>query len=225
MDHANTLLTDSAFPETLHELGESLDGLAIDEDALERPLSRCNLGECAGTCCHDGVYLSGEEARVIRELVAEARNELESIGLELPEKVVVYGSWRGQFSGPKTATKSAPMRELAEEYPEHFPETRCVFLLPDSRCGLQVLATERGLSPWHFKPTTCWMHPLSITRGPDGNPMLTLYDEKSDPQKYDDYDGFVCRTHCGRTCEGGCPARDVLADEIAAVKKIADLAG
>ncbi len=225
MDHANSPSIFSAFPGTLRELGQSLAGLRIDEEALKRPLSRCDLRNCAGTCCHDGVYLSGEEARVIRELVAEARREFELIGLDLPEKVVVYGNWRGKFSGPKTATRVAPMREMAEDYPEHFPETRCLFLMPDSRCGLQVLATERGLSPWYFKPATCWMHPLSITRGPDEKPILTLYDGETDPQKYDDYDGFVCRTHCGRTCESGRPAREVLADEIAMVERIAASAG
>lgn len=225
MTHANSSFTDSAFPETLRDLGESLAGLTIDEDALARPLQRCNLEECGGTCCHDGVYVSSEEAEVIRSLVNEARAEFEAMGLELPAKVIVYGSWRGQFSGPKTATHPAPMREIVPDYPEHFARTRCVFLLPDSRCGLQVLAVERGLSPWHFKPATCWMHPLSIVRGTDGNPMLTLFDESSDPQKYDDYDGFVCRTHCGRTCSGGLPAREVLAEEIAMVERLADSAG
>lgn len=225
MDHANSPLTDSAFPETLRVLGESLAGLVVDDDALERPLSRCDLGECAGTCCHDGVYLSGEEARVIRELVEGSRTDFEKLGLNLPEKVVVYGRWRDQFAGPKTATRPAPMREMAKNYPEHFPETRCVFLMSDSRCGLQVLATERGLDSWHFKPTTCWMHPLSITRGPGGKPLLTLHDEERDPQKYDDYDGFVCQTHCGRTCLGGLPAREVLSEEIAMVEKMAASAG
>jgi hypothetical protein len=225
MTHANSSFTGSAYPETLRELGESLAGLTLDAEALARPLQRCDLTKCGGTCCHDGVYLSSEEARVIRDLVSEAREDFESMGLDLPGKVIVFGEWRGQFSGPKTATHSAPMREIVPDYPEHFAETRCVFLLPDSRCGLQVLATERGLSPWHFKPATCWMHPLSIVRGPEGKPLLTLFDERSDPQKYVDYDGFVCRTHCGRTCAGGLPAREVLAAEITMIEQLAGSAG
>jgi len=225
MTHVNSLKIESAFPETLRELGQSLAELAIDEQALERPLQRCDLAVCGGTCCHDGVYLSNEEALVIRDLVSDAQSEFEAMGLNLPEKVVVFGSWRGQFSGPKTATHSAPMQEIASDYPDHFPDTRCVFLMSNSRCGLQVLATDRGLSPWHFKPATCWMHPLSIVRGRDGKPLLTLFDERSDPQKYEDYDGFVWRTHCGRTCSGGSPARKILAEEISMIERLAASAG
>ncbi|MEX2579796.1 MAG: hypothetical protein WD342_12120 [Verrucomicrobiales bacterium] len=216
MTHAN-----SAFPKTMERLAKNLEGLTVDAEALERPLQRCDLARCGGTCCHDGVYLSGEEATVVRELAETAREEFKALGLDLPEKVVVYGSWRGRISGPKTATLPSPMREKVPGYPAHFPETRCAFLLPDARCGLQALATERGLSPWHYKPETCWMHPLSIVPGPDGKPRLTLHDADSDPQRYDDYDGFVCRTHCGRSCENGRPARETLREEIAVLEGLA----
>lgn len=74
----------------------------------------------------------------------------------------------------------------------------------------------------HYKPLTCWMHPLSIAGDASGRPRLTLYDEASDPQRFEDYDGFACRTHCGRTAPGGEPAWKILGDEIAALGEIGD---
>lgn len=112
------------------------------------------------------------------------------------------------------------MKEKVADYPEHFPNTNCVFLLDDARCALQSLAVEEGKHPWHYKPLTCWLHPLSISSGPKHKPMLTLYSEENDPQRYPDYDGFVCRTQCGRTCSGGEPAWQVLRWEIETLGEI-----
>lgn len=197
-----------------------LAGAELDGPAFERKIKRCDLTQCRGTCCHDGAYLSGEEASVIRDLVAARRDDLKEIGLDLPEQVIVFGKWRDVASGPKTATREVPMRDSAESYPDHFPETNCVFLLDDARCGLQVLAEKDGLPKWHFKPFTCWMHPLSITGGAGGKAKITLYSEETDPQRYEDYDGFVCRTHCGRTCEEGEAAKEVLAEELEMLKEL-----
>lgn len=204
-------------------LAAIVEGISLDEDSLERPLRRCDLARCGGACCYDGVYLSSEEAEVIRALVRDEDEAFRALGLDLPEKVVVYGSWPGIASGPKTAVRPAPERRGMPDYPVHFAATSCVFLLPDARCGLQVLASERGLHPWHWKPVTCWMHPLAIVDQADGKALLTLPDEDSDPQRTEDYDGFACRTGCGRTeAEDGAPAREVLAEEIAVVRSLGD---
>jgi hypothetical protein len=211
-----------AYPESRAALGETVRKMSVDHEALNRPLERCRLEACGGSCCHDGVYLSSEEARVIRETVEDHRHDLERIGVDLSEQAVVYGKWRDVTSGPKTATRSDPSREGMTDYPGHFPATSCVFLLPDFRCALQVFAVDRGLHPWHLKPLTCWLHPLSITSGPDRKPRLTLHDENSDPQRFDDYDGFVCRTHCGRTASDGEPAWRVLREELAILGEIGD---
>jgi hypothetical protein len=209
MDRAIT-----AYPETLAWLGETVATMEVDAASLRRPLRRCDLALCRGTCCHDGVYLGPEEAEVLREIVGEARDELAALGLDLPEQVIVYGSWRGTVSGPKTAVRPEPKHGLVEGYPPHFPETACVLLLPDARCALQALALRRGLPPWFYKPLTCWMHPLAIDGVEEGRPILTLHDEANDPQTYPDYGGFVSRTHCGRTCPGGEPAWQVLGEEL-----------
>ncbi|MDF1825557.1 MAG: hypothetical protein P1U68_13000 [Verrucomicrobiales bacterium] len=210
----------AAYPETYEFLSDTVRGMSLDIEALKRPLSRCELSSCGGNCCHDGVYLSSEEAGVIRELVETDRVGIEAAGVSLPEKVVVYGKWRDITSGPKTATKPVAMRDRVAGYPDHFPETNCVFLMEDARCALQAYSLKKGLHPWYHKPLTCWLHPLSITGGSDHKPRLTLYSEETDPQRFPDYDGFVCRTHCGLTRAGGLPAWQVLREEIEALGEI-----
>ncbi len=213
---------ETAFPETMGDLADMAKGMTLNRQSLSATIKLCDLAQCRGTCCHDGAYLSSEEALVIRELVNSERDGFLELGIDLPEQPVVFGSWRGVASGPKTATRSAPMRQWVSDYPQHFPETNCVFLHSKSaRCGLQLLAEERGLPKWYYKPGTCWMHPLSIEKDGDGKPSLTLHSEETDPQRFPDYDGFVCRTLCGRTCEEegegegeGEPAIEVLREEI-----------
>jgi hypothetical protein len=209
-----------AFPESREFLADTVAGMCLDIAALSRPLRRCDLTLCGGNCCHDGVYLSSEEAQVIRDLAGEMRGKLKGLGADLPKQVVVYGKWRDAASGPKTATKPASMRDKVGDYPKHFPETNCVFLLDDARCALQVMATKEEKHPWTYKPLTCWLHPLSITLGPNHKPLLTLYSDETDPQRYPDYDGFVCRTHCGRLQEAGEPAWQVLRWEIETLGEI-----
>jgi len=205
----------AAYEQSNAYLGGIVRDLRLDHEALNRPLRRCDLSVCGATCCHDGVYLSAEEANVVRGLAMERRESFERLGLDLPDRPVVYGRWRDAASGPKTATRPVPRRDRVADYPAHFPETGCVFLLDDARCALQVLATEEGRDPWFYKPITCWLHPLSIAGGEDGEPfVLTLHDGESDPQRYVDYDGFVSRTPCGRIRTEGEPAWRVLRAEL-----------
>ncbi|MGY8642169.1 MAG: hypothetical protein ACKVJU_13875 [Verrucomicrobiales bacterium] len=204
----------NAFPTETDELREMVQEAELDIAALTRPLQSCDFAKCRGTCCHDGVYVSSEEAAVIRNLDSA---DLESVGLtDLPEKRIVYGNWKGLASGPKTATRPAPMKTCVSDYPAHFEETNCIFLLPDARCALQALSMKEGKRPWYYKPLTCWIHPLAFAAGPDGKTILTLHDEENDPHNLPDYDGFVSKTHCGRTCsaEVGNPAFETLRGEL-----------
>lgn len=204
----------TAFEETAAALGDLVRQSEIDVPALSRKISPCDLGDCHGVCCHDGVYLGPDEAKIIDQLVAKNRSDFEALGLDLPNPVIVFGNWRDLISGLKTATRSEPMSAMVEEYPEHFPDTACVFLMTDGRCGLQQFAADRDLHPWYFKPATCWIHPLSIVQRSDAPPLLTLFDRESDPQNLPDYDGFVSRTHCGRVDDCGTPAFEVLSGEL-----------
>ena len=211
----------TAFQETAAYVRQLLEHAVVDFRAFQRKISRCDLADCHGTCCHDGVFLNRDEAPLIRELARTQREALLEFGCELPERPVVFG--KSEFaSGPKTATKPAPMRKLVRDYPAHFEETQCVFLTPDARCGLQLLAESEGRHPWFFKPFTCWIHPISIEREPGGGTRLTLHDQTTDPQHRTGYEGFVSRTGCGRDEVCGQPAFQVLSDEL---KTLGDLAG
>jgi hypothetical protein len=217
MNHAIADNEISPTTSTRSWLGDVVRSLVLDLDALSRPLARCELKVCHGTCCHDGVYLAGDEADAILNLVGEAGDEFRAMGLKLPDPCVVYGAESGIASGWKTATVTVSPDVQAIDYPKHFPMTRCVFLLADSRCALQVIAEQRNLPKWHYKPTTCWLHPLSLLTEGGRTPILTLHNERNDPQIRSGYPGFVPHTHCGRTCHGGQPAHLVLAEELEAL--------
>jgi hypothetical protein len=196
----------------------------LDHAAFERPVRACELERCRATCCHDGVHLSTEEAAGIIELLERQAQTLRDFGLELPAEPVlaVDGGW-------KTAVRAARPGELAEDYPAHFPRTRCVLLDPQGRCGLQRFAVAEGRHPWYYKPLTCWIHPLALrpmTRDRD-RPELTVHGPEDDPQRTAGYAGFASCTHCGRPDAAGASARVVLAAELAALGQLAgrDLLG
>ncbi len=205
----------TAFPNRAESIADIVSRAELDIESLCQPIQPCQLATCRGTCCHDGVYLSGEEAETIRTITTDLADDFTDMGLDLPERVVVYGRFRDIASGPKTATRPAPMHDMVADYPSHFADTNCVFLLPDARCALQAIAMDRGMSAWHYKPFTCWIHPLHFERGQNGQPVLTLPSAETDPHTFPDYPGFSSQTHCGRICsEGGKPAYQVLEAEL-----------
>ncbi len=71
--------TKTAFHKYVIELRQLLQNARWDEESLDRPLKTCRLGECAGTCCHDGVYLNPVEAEVLLELSTDRGAELEEL--------------------------------------------------------------------------------------------------------------------------------------------------
>lgn len=189
-------------------LRERLRAASVDPHEFQRRLTRCTLAHCHGVCCHDGVPVGDDTARAIETLARTRAADFNEMGLSILDEVVVENQWRGAVS-KKTAVRAVAFRSLVAGYPSHFPETACVFLLDDGRCGLQILAQRDDRHPWYYKPFACWLHPITITGS-----AIHLYDETSDPNRYPDYNGFVCRTLCGRTAEGGCPAGDLLQEEL-----------
>src|SRR5262249_39927929 len=127
----------TAFPRTEGLLRERFADAALDVASLRRPLQRCDLAGCKGMCCHAGGYLEDDEAEVLRELAVHEADFFAALGLGLPESVVVEGSFRGLVEGPKTATVPRAWRDRVPNYPAHFPDTACCFLLEDGRCSLQ----------------------------------------------------------------------------------------
>lgn len=177
------------------ELRGNLHGLAVDEGSLQRRVKACDLGQCRAMCCHDGVFVSAEERATIRGMFGEEALETRD------------GKW-------KTRTREAEEGELGENYPAHFPRTRCVLLDENHHCELQKRAIAEGKHPWFYKPAPCWLHPLTITPLPNGRPLLTLPSPQDDPQTREGYPGFAPFTTCGKETADGTPAHQTLAKEV-----------
>ncbi len=189
----------------------------VDGAAFRRKISRCSLRHCRGTCCYDGVHVDDDTAKILQQLADERAEDFRAMGLNLPDAVVVREQWRGSNPTTKTAVRPFPFKSAVEDYPSHFNETACVFLLDDARCGLQALAEQDDRHPWYYKPFSCWLHPIAVSA-----PNITLPDESTDPFRFPDYDGFASRTFCGRSCAGGQPAADVLRNELEFLGRMLD---
>jgi len=207
----DSVVSITAYPKSDAWLKNLLDDANIDVASLERRLSRCDLRRCKGMCCNDGVYVDEETAEGLRALARDEAAFFANEGVTLPAEVIVEGAWRGEPSGTKTAVRPRDVSSI-EGYPAHFPATACVFMSEDGRCSLESLARARDEHPWHYKPLTCWMHPLTIDT--DAWITLRVHDEKTDPHRYPDYDGFVTKTRCGATDPNGAPARETLREEL-----------
>jgi hypothetical protein len=181
------------FRETIKGLALALAEAAVDHHAFEKPLPVCELARCRATCCHDGVILSPEEAEVLSQ-------DCEGI-IELED---------GRL---KTETVAAPLGHLANDFPAHFPKTRCVFLDEKHRCLWQIRGVQEGRHPWFYKPTSCWMPPLILKTEAD-RPLLTLLSRSEDKV------GFATFTQCGRSKTGAPPARESLKMELEMIGRI-----
>ncbi len=208
------------YKDTARELADQLRDAMLDHEAFDRLLEPCSLERCRATCCYDGVYLSDEEARGLKELTRKNRGRFIRYGLELPEEVVIAARGGG---ARKTAIREADAVELADDYPAHFAKTRCVFLDKLGRCGIQRMNIENYQHPWRDKPLTCWIHPIVILppNRERSRSLVTLVSSQNDPQKRPGYAGFASCTHCGRSEKEGSPASEVLEAELKAIGELA----
>jgi hypothetical protein len=159
----------TAYPGIEETLSRQLREAALDHEAFTMRLKACELPKCRATCCHDGALLTDEEMAGISEAVEGHRDRLARYGWTAERYLTVTGR-QG-----RTVTLEADDEVLAENFPPHFPKTRCVFLDSEHRCVLQRLAMDTARHPWWWKPVSCWMHPL-LLRPPAGSdrPLLTL---------------------------------------------------
>jgi hypothetical protein len=206
----------TAFEKSEAKLREQFGSAKLNPAEFQRKISRCSLATCRGMCCYFGVSVDDDTAEVLQQLSIDRASEFREMGLTLPELVVVSTEWHG-LVGRTTARKPFPFRSLISDYPAHFAETACVFLLDDGRCGLQVLAETDGKHPWYYKPFGCWLFPIKRYRG-----EIHLYDYSTDPFRFPYYDGFIGYTHCGRTTVCGQPASEVLQAELQFLGKLLD---
>lgn len=175
-------------------------------DSGERPcLSVCDVMDCEGRCCYDGVYLQQGEEEFLRELVAK----VPQLRAGLPDEFIVDGYWNGEHLGRKTATR--PHEYRSADFPQHFSRTRCVFADGRGFCELEKFARSNGQHPWAFKPTTCWMFPLQEECGAAVEPVSGPSD---DPYFTESYPGYASCVPCGRHDARGVHWRDALSREI-----------
>ncbi|MEZ5386839.1 MAG: hypothetical protein R3F13_15115 [Prosthecobacter sp.] len=208
----------TAFRDTAAQLRERLREAAVDHASFERRIQPCMLDSCWATCCHDGVFLSDEEASVIAALIEENTERLTGYDVPVSTESII----RQPDGACRTAVEVASKDDLAEDFPPHFSKTRCVFLDAQHRCVLQLLSCDLGRPSWFYKPIGCWMHPLTLRplRRGDARPLLRLPGAEDDPLRSAEYPGFASCTPCGRACAGGRPAPEVLAPELQALSAI-----
>jgi hypothetical protein len=178
--------------------------MSDDADA-QLKLSRCDLAQCEGRCCYDGVYLLPAEEQFLTELV----ERLPALRAQLPAEYIIDGYWNGAYFGRKTATRPHVYRSA--DFPAHFTRTRCVFADEAGLCELEKFARVNGEHPWTFKPTTCWMFPL---QDEDGEPAEPVRDADDDPYRTSDYAGYASCVPCGQHDAQGLPWRQTLRQEI-----------
>jgi hypothetical protein len=200
----------SGYPEAVGQLRSALREAGVDAGSLERRIGRCDLRDCLGTCCYDGTYLEADEAAGVRRTAREKAAFFASVGIVFDGDPVVPGRW--DTPGVQTAVVPRAFSRLVRDYPAHFADTACVFLTAGGACSLQLLAEAEGRHRWWYKPTGCWLHPLTTHRS--GRRRIALEHAGTDPFVTADYPGFVEATFCGRTRPGGAPARAVLAEEL-----------
>ena len=192
----------TGFPLLEKDLARTVWEMALDHESFETPVRACDLRQCRGMCCHDGVYVGEEERAVIEEVLP---------GDHFEER---DGRW-------KTRTVPAGEGELGEGFPEHFPETRCVFLDERDYCRLQSLAIEEGKHPWFWKPFPCWLHPLGFrSESRSARPILSLPRVGDDPAGGQGYPGFASCTTCGKKDEAGESAGKALGPELVFLSEI-----
>jgi hypothetical protein len=206
----------TAYPATERAYRAAMATRHVDHAAFERPITRCDLARCRGSCCATGVALNDESIHVIERLVEREREWFASIGHPLPEHVIGRPAAAVERGFARTALVPHQFRGSVEGFPAHFPDAACVFLLNDGRCSLQALAMARGKHPWYYKPTPCWLHPIVLS-----DDAVTVPDERTDRLPDIEDEGFTTETFCGRTEPCGRPAREVLREEIDFLSRIA----
>ena len=216
-----------AFPATAHAVREAFGSTPVDAASFARPLTRCALADCQGTCCTEGVTLNAEEAMVLRALVRREGAALRALAPAMPEEPIVHESIDAstdegddEADAPaRTALVPRRYHGVVAGYPAHFHDAACAFLTPDARCALQALADARGRPSWYWKPLACWLHPIAL-----GADAIRLPDAASDRHAAASggEGGFASATPCGRAAARGRPAHEVLAPELHALGALLD---
>lgn len=113
---------------------------------------------CEAWCCYDGVYLTKQDELKIKQAILKDKDFFSF----LPSNFIVEGNWEGIVSGRKTNVKQKQYK--SKNYPKHFNNTCCVFLV-DNKCMLEEFAVKNNEPSWKYKPQTCCLFPLQNSDG------------------------------------------------------------
>lgn len=197
--------TPTAFPETVRTARAELARAPLEVASFARPLSACDVARCHGACCSDGAPLNSEEVTVLSRLAACEAPALTALGL-VPDHLVAAAELGG---AGHTGLRMRDPGERSPRHPESVPDTACAALTRDGLCGFQVLAVQKGMHRWFWKPMVCWLHPISA----DASGIHLPAEGISRDRAYRD-GSFASVTECSRAGTGARPAVDVLADEL-----------
>ena len=156
-DRASGHLTAFAGAETA--LVESCAAAPVNGTAFaaSSPVARCaNAAEPAATTASTSTMTPPRSFDDSRPTADEFRE----MGLNLPDAVIVHEQWRGSDPAAKAAVKTISVQSVVEDYPAHFNDTACVFLLEDA-LRLQVLAERMANMPGITSLSAAALHPIS----------------------------------------------------------------
>jgi hypothetical protein len=207
----------TAFGETQRDLQRALKNATLNVSSFDRLSAPCDINDCKGMCCYDGVYVNEEEERVLTQLAHEKSEFFESVGAAVPKQPIVAANWPGIDKVRKTAVVPRDFRTAVPTFPPHFEQTACVFLTDEGRCSLQLLAVSEGKHRWYYKPLVCAVHPIRISVK---SQLIELPTEETDPHFQPEYPGFISATHCGRRCTKGVPAFEALNEELVHISRM-----
>jgi len=205
-----------SMPETKKSMKRRLRHAAIDFDSFATPLRVCDLANCMGHCCYDGVCLDSDEEHFITAVMDAHPVFFRQLNLT-SENAFEEATFLG-VDTRKTRVRRFRYPDVVN-HPKHFDKTSCVFRFPDGRCSLQTLAMEHGEHPWAYKPLSCWLHPISLER--NDRSILWIPRKDTDHLTDEHFPGFAPYTQCGEECPGGKPAWEALKWELETLGAIA----
>jgi Fe-S-cluster containining protein len=186
-----------------------INGYAIDAKLLEsKHITRCQVQECRGACCADGVWLDYEHSRkilanaaLIQPFMPEERRDVTEWFVELHDDDQAFPS--GRYTGTTTV-----------EDQTHPSGMTCRFLRPEDRyCAIQAASIAHGLDPWDLKPYYCRLFPIVDQYVDEHDQLLPIKMLTVD----DENNLFGRGGSCSAACGVAQPVFQVYAEEVAHV--------
>ncbi len=132
-----------------------INGTLVDPSLLESlPIRRCDIRDCQGTCCTDGVWVDLGQAQRIAE-------QADLIAPFLPPERRDPSRWFDELHEDADMPSGRYTGTTLVKDPSHPHGETCVFLRPEDRyCAIQAACVADGRPAWDLKPYYCCLFPL-----------------------------------------------------------------